>query len=51
MSNCPYYDIIHTGVCARVKSIDYHENGTVKKVEFHEPVDLPSLRPFDIQTT
>jgi hypothetical protein len=26
--------IYHGGKCPKVKSIEYHENGTVKKVEF-----------------
>lgn len=28
--------IQHIGVCPRVKAIEYHPNGSVKRVEFHD---------------
>ena len=31
----------HSEVCPRVKSIEYHRNGTVKKVELHPLTDQP----------
>ena len=31
----PFSLTIHNGPCPRVKSVEYHPNGTVKKVEFH----------------
>lgn len=38
MANCMYCGNIHQGVCARVKSIEYAEDGvTVRRVEFHAP--------------
>lgn len=54
---CPYCDLIHGAVCARIKSIEYHEDGvTVKRVEFHAPQPLmhvtpppwPTLPPFKV---
>lgn len=56
--SCPYCSnehnfIYHQGVCPKVKSIEYYENGTTKKVEFHEKkvesseleIPLPSPNP------
>jgi len=42
---CPYcsngcQQIYHGGRCPQVKSIEYHENGTVKKVEFFDPTQV-----------
>ncbi len=34
---CPHCGIHHTTTCFRVKSIEYFENGTVKRVELHRP--------------
>jgi hypothetical protein len=38
---CPYcssggYTVFHSGACPRIKSIEYYQNGTIKKVEFNE---------------
>jgi hypothetical protein len=46
--NCPYCSQTHSGICWRVKSVEYFENGTIRKVEFrdfsqHEPVCVPSV--------
>lgn len=30
--------VYHQGQCPRVKSIEYHQDGTIKKVEFKEGV-------------
>lgn len=30
----------HQGICPMVKAIEYHENGTVKRVELHGPQPL-----------
>lgn len=35
---CVYCGAWHSGTCPKVKSIEYHENGTVKRVEFHNPI-------------
>lgn len=34
-NNCPYCASVHKGKCPLVKAIEYHENGAVKRVEFH----------------
>jgi hypothetical protein len=34
---CPYCNAYHAGVCSRIKTIEYWEDGTIKKVELHEP--------------
>ena len=34
----------HPGVCPTVKAIEYHQDGTVKRVEFKTPADYPPLR-------
>lgn len=37
LNSCAYCGSYHSGTCGRVKAIEYHQNGTVKRVEFHEP--------------
>lgn len=34
---CSYCGLLHTGTCPRVKAIEYHDNGLIKRIEFHEP--------------
>lgn len=34
---CPYCGFGHTGTCHRVKAIEYYPDGSVKRVELHEP--------------
>lgn len=38
---CPYcsgpnQQVFHGGACPRVKAIEYHPSGGIKRVEFHE---------------
>jgi len=33
---CGHCGLIHGGPCPRVKAIEYHLNGTVKRVEYHD---------------
>lgn len=38
---CPYCSsahqaVMHSGACPRVRAIEYHPNGTVKRIEFRE---------------
>ena len=39
---CPYCSgppstyVFHTGKCPKVKAIEYHPNGTIKRIEFKE---------------
>lgn len=38
---CPYCASTHAGICPRVKSIEYADDGvTVRKVEFYGPVSI-----------
>jgi len=36
-ASCPHCGFGHTGVCPRVKAIEYNPDGTVRRVEFHQP--------------
>ena len=31
---CPYCGLYHQGTCPKIESIEYHQNGTVKKITF-----------------
>ena len=46
--SCTWCGMHHGGMCPKVKAIEYHENGFVKRVEFYAPVDYPPLKggPF-----
>lgn len=33
---CSYCGGYHTGLCPRIKSIEYHSWGGVKRIEFHD---------------
>lgn len=37
---CPHCGLVHTTTCSRIKAIEYHSDGTVKRVEFHSPQPL-----------
>lgn len=37
---CPHCGSFHTTTCPRIRAIEYHSDGTVKRVEFH------SLQPL-----
>jgi len=39
---CGHCGYGHSGTCPRIKAIEYYANGTVKRVEYHEP--QPSAR-------
>lgn len=44
--SCPWCGSWHNGVCARVESIEYHENGQIKLVRFRDhTVATGGLRP------
>lgn len=36
-SNPPHQYIYHGGTCPLVKAKEYHQNGTLKRIEFHDP--------------
>lgn len=51
---CPHCGYGHTGTCPRIKAVEYHQDGTVKRVEYHSWGDgyvegprhtLPSVSP------
>lgn len=37
---CQHCGTVHLGMCYRIKTIEYYPNGSVKKVEYHEPVSI-----------
>lgn len=37
---CGFCGNFHGKICPSVRAIEYHENGTIKRVEFMRPVDL-----------
>lgn len=41
-ASCPHCGSIHTTTCPRVSAIEYHPDGTLKRVEFHSP------QPFNL---
>ena len=43
-SSCPHCGGIHTAKCPLIKAIDYHEDGTVKRVEFYAPKDYREIK-------
>ena len=42
---CGYWGFDYRGTCPRVKSIEYHPDGTLKRVEFHEGRDYEMPPP------
>ena len=40
---CEYCGTLHAGTCWRVKAIEYHDNGCVKRVELITNWAAPSL--------
>jgi len=47
---CPYCGLIHGTVCPRVKAIEYHPGGTIKRVEFHDARTATPLNPVVVRT-
>lgn len=41
---CGHCGSYHTGACPRVRAIEYHPNGTVKRIEYHEPTPVQPIR-------
>lgn len=35
-NQCEHCGLWHNGVCHLIKSIEYHPNGTIKKIEYHK---------------
>jgi hypothetical protein len=44
-SMCPHCGVGHIGTCPRIKAIEYHLDGTVKRVEFHPMPQL--MQPIE----
>jgi hypothetical protein len=42
MSNCPHCGMIHQTTCLRIKAIEYHRDGSVRRVELHAPLPIMS---------
>jgi hypothetical protein len=40
---CEHCGCIHAGVCLRIKTIEYFENGKIKRVEYHSPDTLRAV--------
>ena len=40
---CPHCNYGHVGTCPRIKAIEYHPDGTVKRIEFHEPQPITGV--------
>jgi hypothetical protein len=58
-SKCPHCGLIHEMTCPKIKAIEYHPNGTVKRVEFFSigdqlgpvmpaPLPVAPLSPYPI---
>lgn len=39
-NTCGHCGMIHGPACPRIRAIEYYENGTVKRVEYHEPLTI-----------
>lgn len=37
LASCPHCGWIHSGVCARIASIEYYPNGRIKRVTYVQP--------------
>ena len=33
----PYNSVAHVGPCPKIKAIEYHPNGAIKRIEYREP--------------
>ncbi len=42
MSTCGWCGVIHGPRCPLVKAMEYHQDGTLKRVEFFAPNDYPT---------
>lgn len=40
-TKCPYCGMFHTAICHTVKAIEYHPDGSMKRVEFKSAADYP----------
>ena len=49
MSTCPHCGFIHETTCPRIRSIEYHPDGAVKRIEFQPLQPLHVGPPADIR--
>ena len=47
-TQCYYCGLYHDDVCGRVESIEYHPNGTVRKITFHADAPVVSLYGLNV---
>lgn len=46
---CPHCGMIHDTTCPRIKAIEYHQDGSTKRVEFHTQPAFPlGPEPFRV---
>jgi len=38
-TTCQYCGMTHKGTCPRIRAIEYHDNGTIKRIEFRSPFE------------
>lgn len=50
-TNCRWCGMIHGPKCPSVKAMEFHLDGTVKRVEFYSPVDYPPMQIYPGGTT
>ena len=48
MQSCPHCGLIHHTTCPRIKAIEYHADGSTKRIEFHAPQPVISSLPAPI---
>lgn len=46
MKECRYCGMIHGPKCPSIKAIEYHPDGTVKRIEFVTPADYFQNQPL-----
>lgn len=45
---CQHCGMIHEATCPRIRAIEYHPDGSVKRVEFHGPIPLAPAQPWSV---
>lgn len=36
----------HDGQCPKIKSVEYHPDGSIKKVEYHQKIETTRVRAY-----
>jgi hypothetical protein len=47
MNMCGHCGGFHVGACPAVKAVDYYPDGTVRRIEYREPLWLTPSPPVD----